>query len=76
MQHKIEFKDLNKAGQAAILLAEERIIYCFKLWGFECEEDAFFFDMPDSAGGALTQALVDYLVNTNQPVKAVPNERP
>lgn len=72
MQHKIEFKDLNNAGQAAVGGALIESIHIMQTWGFTCGESPFSFADPEACE-ALQNALVDFLVATNQPTKGVSN---
>ena len=75
MQRKHEFSDLNKAGQMAVGAAHVEALHIFQQWGFQCGLTPFS-DPGLEASNALQQALVDFLIATNQPDRTHINERP
>ena len=74
MIKQIEFKDLNKAGRVAAISARDSVIDNLEEWGFECGSTPFGYASNQDTE-KLLQAIVDFLVTTNQPA-VESNERP
>lgn len=66
---KIEFSDLNRAGQSAIHAAEFSTCIKFGEWGFEVPE----YHTNQKAWDGLRAAMVAFLLECNKPAPVDPS---